>query len=61
MSEFLTNYDSKNIVKHKTCLKNPENPRFIDRFTIKCPGSYQNEAAVRNCLMDVHKMTGTVC
>ena len=59
--EFLTNYSSQNLVKDKTCLKNPENPRFLDRFTIKNSSSYQNTTAVVNCLLDVHKMAVIVC
>ena len=61
MPEFLTNYSSQNLVKYKTYLKNTENPRFVDRFTIKNSSSYQNTTAVVNCLLDVHKMTVTVC
>lgn len=61
MSEFLTNYDSQNLVKDKTCLKNPENPRCIDRYIINSSGSYQNTATVVNTLLDAHIMTLTVC
>ena len=32
LSEFLTSYDSKSLVKHKTCFKNTENPRCIIFF-----------------------------
>ena len=32
LSEFLVNYDSKNLVKEKTCFKSNENPRCIDLF-----------------------------
>ena len=46
MSEFLTNYDSQNLVKDKTCLKNPDNPRCIDRYIINSCGSYQNTTTV---------------
>ena len=29
LSEILTKYDSKSLVKDKTCFKNPKNPTFI--------------------------------
>ena len=32
--EFLTNYDCNDVVKDKTCFKNPENPRCIDLLRI---------------------------
>ena len=32
LSELLTKYHSKSLVKDKTCFKNPENPRCIDLF-----------------------------
>ena len=32
LSEFLTNYVCENLVKDKTCFKNPEYPRCIDLF-----------------------------
>lgn len=61
MSEFLTNYDSQNFVKDKTCLKNPENPRCIDRYIINSSGSYQNTTTVVNTLLGAHIKTLTVC
>ena len=35
LSEFLTKYDSKTLVKDKTCFKNLEKPRCLDFFYLK--------------------------
>ena len=60
MSEFLTNYDSKNLAKDKTYFKNPENPRCINLFITNSSDSFQNTTTMVNDL-DVHKMIVTVC
>ena len=59
--EFLTNYDSKNLVKEKTCFKNPENPRCIDLFITNSVMSFQNTTTLATGLSDLHKMIVTVC
>ena len=59
--EFLTNYDSKNLVKEKTCFKNPENPRCIDLFITNSVMSFQNTTTLASGLSDFHKMIVTVC
>ena len=61
LSEFLTNYDCKNLVKDKTCFKNPEYPRCIDFFITNSIMSFQNTTAVATGLSDFHKMIVTVC
>ena len=61
LSEFLTNYDCKNLVKDKTCFKNPEYPRCIDLFITNSIMSFQNTTAVATGLSDFHKMIVTVC
>ena len=35
MKYFCLIYDSKNIIRDKTCYKNPENPKCIDPIMIK--------------------------
>ena len=59
--EFLTNYDSKNLVKEKTCSKNPENPRCIGLFITNSVMSFQNTTTLASGLADFHKMIVTVC
>ena len=61
LSEFLTNYDCKNLVNDKTCFKNPEYPRCIDLFITNSIMSFQNTTAVVTGLSDFHKMIVTVC
>ena len=53
LSEFLTSFDSKSLVKDKTCFKNTENPpRCIDLFITYGIGSFQKTAAVASGLSD---------
>ena len=40
LSEFSTNYDCSNLVKDKTCFKNPENPTCIYLFITNSIMSY---------------------
>ena len=61
LSEFLTNYDCKNLVKDKTCFKNPEYPRCIDLFITNSIMGFQNTTAVAIGLSDFHKIIVTVC
>ena len=42
LSEYLTKYDSKSLVKDKTRFKNPENPKCIDLFITNGIGSFKN-------------------
>ena len=60
LSEFLCEYDLKNLVKDKTCFKNPDNPSCIDLFITNNPRSFQNTSAVSTGLSDCHKMVVTV-
>ena len=60
LSEFLHQYEAVNIVKEKTCFKNPENPSCIDLFITNSASSFQNTSAVSTGLSDFHKMTVTV-
>ena len=60
LSNFLYQYDSVNIVKEKTCFKNPNNPSCIDLFITNKKNSFQNTDALWTGLSDFHKMTVTV-
>ena len=60
MSEFISVYSLKNLVKQKTCFKNPENPSCIDLILTNSPRSFQNSNAFETGLSDFHKLTTTV-
>ena len=42
LSQFLYEYNAKNIVKENTCFKNALNPSCIDLFITNSPLSFQN-------------------
>ena len=60
LSQFLYEYNAKNIVKESTCFKNVLNPSCIDLFITNSPLSFQNTIAVSNGFSDFHKMVITV-
>ena len=60
LSQFLYNYNAKNIVTESTCFKNAVNPSCIDFFITNSPLSFQNTIAVSNGFSDFHKMVITV-
>ena len=60
LSQFLYEYNAKNIVKENTCFKNALNPSCIDLFITNSPLSFQNTTTVTNGLSDFHKMVITV-
>ena len=53
-------YGCKNIVKDKTCFKNPRNPTCIDMIITNRPKSFQESEVVETGLSDFHKMSLTV-
>ena len=56
LSQFLYEYNAKNIVKENTCVKNALNPSCIDLFITNSPLSLQNTIAVSNGLSDFRKI-----
>ena len=60
ISDFLFEYNAKNLVKDKTCFKNIDNPSCIDLFITNCSKSFQNTTTVSSGLSDFHKMILTV-
>ena len=60
LSQFLYEYNAKNIVKENTCFKNALNPSCIDLFITNSHLSFQNTTAVSNGLSDFHEMVITV-
>ena len=60
LSEFLEQYETKNIMKNKTCFKNLDRPTYTDLFLTNSPHSFQNTMAISTGLSDFHKMIITV-
>ena len=60
LSEFLEQYEAKNIMKNKTFFKTPDRPTCIDLFLINSPHSFQNTMTISTGLSDFHKMIMTV-
>ena len=60
ISDFCEIYNTKNIIKEKTCFKNPENPTCIDLILTNRPRSFQDSTVVETGLSDFHKMCVTV-
>ena len=57
ISEFCEIYNTKNIIKDKTCLKNPEDPAYVDLMLTNRPRSFQNSIVIETGLYDFDKMT----
>ena len=60
MKYFCQIYGCKNIVKDKTCLKNPINPTCIDLIITNRPKSFQDSEVIKTGLSDFHKTSLTV-
>ena len=60
MSDFCHVYNCQNIIKDKTCFKNPHKPSCIDLFITNRPKSFQNSMVIETGLSDFHKMSLTV-
>ena len=60
LKDFLFQFNAKNIVKEKTCFKNPENPSCIDLFLTNSNGSFFNTKSITTGLSDFHNLVLTV-
>ena len=60
MSELMCLYSLRNLVKQKTCFKNPENPSCKDLILTNSPRSFQNSNVFETGLSNFHKLTATV-
>ena len=60
LDEFMDEFHAKNLVKERTCFKNPENPSCIDMFITNSSKSFQKTTTVSTGLSDFHKMIVTV-
>lgn len=58
--QFLQEYESKNLVKEKTCFKSINNPSCIDLFITNHARCFQNTQTISTGLSDFHKMVVTV-
>ena len=56
MIGFGETYKLRNLVKHPTCFKNPENPSCIDLLLTNKPISFQTTTVVETGLFDFHNM-----
>ena len=60
VSDFCEIYNLKNIIRVKTCFKNPNNPSCIDLIITNTTKSFQNSMVIEAGLPDFHKMCITV-
>ena len=60
LSEFLNNYNAKNLVHDMTCFKSKDNPSCIDLLLTNSPRNFQNTCAITTGLSDFHKMVISV-
>ena len=60
LSIFLYQYDLENLVKDKTCIKNPNNPSTIDLFLTNYSLAFQNTTTTFTGLSDWYKLVLTV-
>ena len=60
MSEFMSAYSLRNLVKQKIYFQNPENPSCIDLILNNSPRSFQNSNVFETGLSDFHKLTTAV-
>ena len=56
LPEFLEQYKAKNIMKNKTCFKNPDRTTCIDLFLTNSPHSFQNTITISTGLSDFYKI-----
>ena len=59
-SDFISQYDAKNIVKEPTCFKSINNPSTIDLIVTNNPRSFWSTKAFKNSLSDFHSLVTTV-
>ena len=60
LNDFCNVYNWRNIVKERTCFKNPDNPSCIHLFLVNRPRVFQNTVAVEKGISDFRKMVVTV-
>ena len=60
ISEFMSIYNLKSLVKQKTCFKNHDNRSCIDLILTNSPRSFQESSVFEAGLSDFHKLITTV-
>ena len=60
ISDFMSTYNLKSLVKQKTCFKNPDNPSCVNLILTNSPRSFQVSSVFEAVLSDFHKLTITV-
>ena len=56
MSEFMSVYNLRNLVKKTTCFKNPESPLCIDLILTNPPRNFYNGSVFQMGLPDFRKL-----
>ena len=57
ISDCMSTYNLKSLVKQKTSFKNPDNPSCIDLTLTNSPRSFQDSSVFKTGLSDFHKLT----
>ena len=60
VSDFCEIYNLKNLIKDKTCFKNPTKPTCIDLIVTNRPKCFQDTVVFETGLSDFHKMSAIV-
>ena len=60
LEDFCHIFSCRNLIKEKTCFKNPQNPSCIDLILTNRSKSFQNSMVIETGLSDFHKMSLTV-
>ena len=60
LSNFCEIYNLKDLIKDKTCFKNPSKPICTDLIITNRPNCFQNSMVIETGLSDLHKMCITV-
>ena len=60
MKTFCDRYSLTNLIKQRTCYKNPSHPKCIDLILTNEPRSFQTTCVIETGLSDFHLMTLTV-
>ena len=60
ISDFMSTYNLKSLVKQKTCFKNSDTPSCIDLILTNSPRSFQYSCVFQTGLSDFRKLTTTV-
>ena len=60
ISDFMSAYNLKSLVKQKICFKNPDNSSWIDLIPTNCPRSFQDSYVFETGVSDFQKLATTV-